>query len=68
MSSYSPGQAADKAGFSLDTLRYYERVGLLRTVSMSGSFPRQRPSSDSAHRQANAQDPLGRQRTEAIRS
>lgn len=33
MSSYSPGQAADKAGFTLDTLRYYERVGLLRGVA-----------------------------------
>ena len=26
---YSPGQVADKTGFSIDTLRYYERIGLL---------------------------------------
>ena len=26
---YTPGQVADKTGFSLDTLRYYERIGLL---------------------------------------
>jgi DNA-binding transcriptional MerR regulator len=29
MQSYSPGQVADKTGFSLDTLRYYERIGLI---------------------------------------
>lgn len=27
--TYSPGQAAGESGFSLDTLRYYERIGLL---------------------------------------
>ncbi|HEX3960509.1 MAG TPA: MerR family transcriptional regulator [Trebonia sp.] len=27
--TYSPRLAADRSGFSLDTLRYYERVGLL---------------------------------------
>ena len=27
--SFSPGQAAEQSGFSLDTLRYYERIGLL---------------------------------------
>ena len=30
--SYSPGQAAEKVGCSLDTLRYYERIGLLEQV------------------------------------
>ncbi len=30
---YSPGQAADKSGFSLDTLRYYERIGLLDDIA-----------------------------------
>jgi DNA-binding transcriptional MerR regulator len=26
---FSPSQAAEQSGFSLDTLRYYERIGLL---------------------------------------
>jgi len=30
---YSPGQVADKTGFSLDTLRYYERIGLLNGIA-----------------------------------
>jgi DNA-binding transcriptional MerR regulator len=30
---YSPGQAAEQTGFSLDTLRYYERIGLLDAVA-----------------------------------
>jgi len=30
---YSPGQVADKTGFSLDTLRYYERIGLLDDIA-----------------------------------
>jgi DNA-binding transcriptional MerR regulator len=29
---YSPGEVAEKAGFSIDTLRYYERVGLLAHI------------------------------------
>ena len=29
MERYSPGQVAEQTGFSLDTLRYYERIGLL---------------------------------------
>jgi DNA-binding transcriptional MerR regulator len=33
MPTYTPGQAAEKTGFSLDTLRYYERIGLLDGVS-----------------------------------
>lgn len=28
----TPGQVAERSGFSLDTLRYYERVGLLGPV------------------------------------
>lgn len=32
MSSYSPGEVAEKTGFSLDTLRYYERIGLLAGI------------------------------------
>jgi DNA-binding transcriptional MerR regulator len=30
---YSPGQVADKTGFTLDTLRYYERIGLLNGIA-----------------------------------
>jgi DNA-binding transcriptional MerR regulator len=30
---YSPGQVAAKTGFSLDTLRYYERIGLLDGIA-----------------------------------
>jgi DNA-binding transcriptional MerR regulator len=32
MDFYSPGEAAERTGFSLDTLRYYERIGLLHTI------------------------------------
>jgi DNA-binding transcriptional MerR regulator len=35
--SLSPGQAADQSGFSLDTLRYYERIGLLCGISRAPS-------------------------------
>ena len=30
--TYSPGEVADKTGFSIDTLRYYERIGLLAHI------------------------------------
>lgn len=33
MERYSPGQAAEQTGFRLDTLRYYERIGLLDAVA-----------------------------------
>jgi DNA-binding transcriptional MerR regulator len=35
--SHSPQQAATISGFSLDTLRYYERIGLLPTVRRTAS-------------------------------
>lgn len=33
----SPGQVAQRSGFSLDTLRYYERIGLLSNVERTSS-------------------------------
>jgi DNA-binding transcriptional MerR regulator len=35
--SLSPSQAAEQPGFSLDTLRYYERIGLLSGISRAPS-------------------------------
>ena len=32
-----PGQAAEQSGFSLDTLRYYERIGLLDGIGRAPS-------------------------------
>jgi DNA-binding transcriptional MerR regulator len=34
---FSPGQAAEQSGFSLDTLRYYERIGLLDNIERTSS-------------------------------
>lgn len=34
---FSPGQAAEQSGFSLDTLRYYERIGLLDNIERAPS-------------------------------
>jgi DNA-binding transcriptional MerR regulator len=39
--TFSPRQAAEQSGFSLDTLRYYERIGLLDGIGRSGSGHRQ---------------------------
>lgn len=36
-STFSPSQAAAKSGFSLDTLRYYERIGLLDDIERAPS-------------------------------
>ena len=33
----SPSQAAEQSGFSLDTLRYYERIGLLDDIDRAPS-------------------------------
>jgi len=33
MLTYTPGEVADKTGFTLDTLRYYERIGLLDDIA-----------------------------------
>ena len=32
MTSYTPAQVTEKTGFTIDTLRYYERIGLLHHV------------------------------------
>lgn len=37
MSSYSPGETAEKSGFSIDTLRYYEKIGLLDGIARNAS-------------------------------
>jgi DNA-binding transcriptional MerR regulator len=37
MATYSPAQAAEVSGFSIDTLRYYEREGILRPIARSSS-------------------------------
>lgn len=40
MERYSPGQVADRTGFSLDTLRYYERIGLLSDIGRTSGGQR----------------------------
>lgn len=40
MERYSPGQVAEKTGFSLDTLRYYERIGLLDDIARNSGGQR----------------------------
>lgn len=37
---YTPGEAAEETGFSLDTLRYYERIGLLEPISRNAAGQR----------------------------
>jgi DNA-binding transcriptional MerR regulator len=38
--TYTPGQVADETGFSLDTLRYYERIGLLERIGRNSAGQR----------------------------
>ena len=35
MTTYSPAEAAEQSGFSIDTLRYYEREGILPRIERS---------------------------------
>ncbi|MFC5750092.1 MerR family transcriptional regulator [Actinomadura rugatobispora] len=37
MTSYSPAETAEKSGFSIDTLRYYEKIGLLSDIARNAS-------------------------------
>ena len=46
MTCYSPAEAAQKTGFSLDTLRYYERIGLLPPVSRTAGGRRRYGDTD----------------------
>ena len=41
MLTYTPGQVVEKTGFSLDTLRYYEQIGLLDGVARTSGGRRQ---------------------------
>lgn len=40
MGVYTPGQVVEETGFSLDTLRYYERIGLLEPVDRNAAGQR----------------------------
>ncbi|MGH8877796.1 MAG: MerR family transcriptional regulator [Stackebrandtia sp.] len=40
MTGYSIGEAARRSGFSMDTLRYYEKIGLLVDVDRSSTGQR----------------------------
>ncbi|WP_130800305.1 MerR family transcriptional regulator [Streptomyces otsuchiensis] len=49
MNSYTPAQAASRSGFSLDTLRYYEKEGIITPVART-----------TGGRRAYSEDDLGR--------
>jgi len=40
MEQFTPGQVVEKTGFSLDTLRYYERIGLLDDIARNSGGQR----------------------------
>jgi DNA-binding transcriptional MerR regulator len=40
MARYTPREVVEKTGFSLDTLRYYERIGLLDDVARTSGGQR----------------------------
>lgn len=40
MERFSPGQVVEQTGFSLDTLRYYERIGLLDGIERNSGGQR----------------------------
>ncbi|MFE1169141.1 MerR family transcriptional regulator [Nocardiopsis sp. NPDC058789] len=43
---YTPGEVAERFGLTLDTLRYYERAGLLRRVERASNGHRRYRSDD----------------------
>ncbi|MCO5973995.1 MULTISPECIES: MerR family transcriptional regulator [Actinoallomurus] len=46
MTFYSPAQTAEKTGFSIDTLRYYEKIGLLDRIDRTAAGRRRFSSDD----------------------
>ncbi|OUC93817.1 MerR family transcriptional regulator [Streptosporangium minutum] len=46
MSVYTPGQVVEETGFSLDTLRYYERIGLLEPIGRNAAGQRRFTQAD----------------------
>jgi DNA-binding transcriptional MerR regulator len=46
VASYTPGEAASKTGFTLDTLRYYEKIGLLPAVGRTAGGRRRFTETD----------------------
>jgi DNA-binding transcriptional MerR regulator len=43
---YSPAQTAQKTGFSIDTLRYYEKIGLLDRIDRTAAGRRRFSNDD----------------------
>jgi DNA-binding transcriptional MerR regulator len=43
---FTPGQVVDRLGFSLDTLRYYERIGVLGRVARDSGGRRRFDTAD----------------------
>ena len=46
MSVYTPAQVVEKTGFSLDTLRYYEKIGVLEPVGRTAAGQRRYSEED----------------------
>ncbi|HEX6194676.1 MAG TPA: MerR family transcriptional regulator [Jiangellaceae bacterium] len=46
MNFYTPSQTVERSGFSLDTLRYYEKIGLLDDVARASSGQRRFSDAD----------------------
>ncbi|MEV5709508.1 MULTISPECIES: MerR family transcriptional regulator [Actinoallomurus] len=46
MTFYSPAQTAEKTGFSIDTLRYYEKIGLLDRIDRTAAGRRRFSADD----------------------
>ena len=44
--TYTPGEVVEKTGFSLDTLRYYEKIGLLESIGRTSGGRRQYDDDD----------------------